>query len=133
MAVAPVYNSSAACRLCRRIEKQQQRQQKQQEDLMQAQKQQYIDFMIEMRQQQSGPDPTSPSQAHINCANEECPLPLSWTDGEADDYNRQLPQQVQQQAPHGTEAHLPKSQKPCEAMTPAVQTPSAFNAGLHAR
>ena len=128
-----MYISSAACRLCRRIQKQQQRQQKQQEELVQAQKQQYIDFMTEMRQQKSGPDPTSASQAHINCANAECPLPLSWTDGDTDDYHQQLPQQVQQQAPRGTEAHLPKSQVPCEAMTPAVQTPSAFTTGLHDR
>lgn len=125
-----MYISSAACRLCRRIEKQQQRQQKQQEDLVQTQKQQYINFMIEMRQQQSGPDPIKPSQAHVTCAHGECPLPLSWTNGDADDYHQQ---QVKEQATYGTEAHLPKSQKPCDAMTPAVQTPSAFNAGLHAR
>ena len=125
--------SYAACRLCRRIEKQQQLHQKQQEDLVQAQKQQYIEFMTEMRQQKSGPDPTSPSQAQTRCTNGECLLPLSWTGGDAHDDHQQLPQQVQQQAPQLREAQLSGSQIPCEARTSAVQTPSALHHGRHAR
>lgn len=130
--MALLYDSNAACRLCRRIEKQQQLQQKQQEDLVQAQKQQYIEFMTEMRQQKSGPDPTSPSQAQNRCTNGECSLPLSWTGSDTHDDHQQLPQQVQQQALQVRKAQLSGSQMLREARISAVQTPSAFSHGLHA-
>ena len=89
--------------------------------------------MTEMRQQKSGPDPKSLQQDHTCCANGECPLPLSWMDGDAHGYHQQLPQQVQQEGPQLREAQLYRSQTLCEAMTPAVQTPSTLGHGLHAR
>lgn len=139
-----VYDGRHACRLCERIERQQQRQQEQrqqqQDEILQAQKQLYIEFMAKMRRQYPGPDPTTPGQTHTHSANEQSPLPLPLTDCDAHELGqvpeqllRPPPEQVQQQTPQGGRAQLSRSLTISEELPPAVQTPSAFNDQVYNR
>lgn len=139
-----VYDGRHACRLCERTERQQQRQQEHQQqhqkNILEAQKQQYIDFMTEMRKQCTGPDPTSPGQTLAHSANGQSPLPLPQTDGDAHELGqvpeqllRPPPEQVQQQTPQGRKAQFSRSLTVSEELPPAVQTPSAFNDQVYNR
>lgn len=100
-----------------------QQQQKSTEELLQAMKQQYIEFMTKGLQQLnnvSEPDPVSPSQTHIRCANGQRQEQLPWTDNEAQEQLQQHPQQPEEQL------CLSRPQL-CEDRPPAVQTPSILS------
>ena len=120
------------CRSCRRIEEQQQlhlqQHRKAGEELLQAMKQQYIEFMTNGQQLDSvsAQDPTSHSQTHTHHASGQPQVLLPWTDSDAHKQLQQHPGKTQQEeTPCFSRPQLPRE----EDMTPAVQTPSILSHG----
>lgn len=128
-----------ACRSCRRMEEQQHLQHQQQQnankELLEAIKQQYIEFMTQGQQldNMSAQDPTSLSQTHPRYTNRECHVLLPLTDCDAHKQLQQPSEQHPEQRPARTQQGetpcLSRPQQPCEDMMPAMQTPTAVTHG----